>query len=174
MFQECKLCMLEDLCVHTGWVLFRVWEWERSGAAIQFRDLRNQSCVRICVLPGCSIRMCTLLLVTVVLFIIIFVISQVKNMCTHFTLNDDVYNNAHHHQLFFHFTACRLLVVLYFASAQLVKEWKMNQELKSYYVVCVFVRCKFERKWWMLEEINKFSKHYRWHERCHEWRTFGS
>jgi hypothetical protein len=34
MFQECKLCMLENLCVHTDWVLFIVRERERSGAAI--------------------------------------------------------------------------------------------------------------------------------------------
>ncbi len=33
----------------------------RSGAAIQLRDLINLSCVRICVLLGCSIRLCTLL-----------------------------------------------------------------------------------------------------------------
>jgi hypothetical protein len=53
-------CLRIYVC-NTDWVLFRVWERERAGAAIQCRDLRNQSCVRICVLPGCSIRMCTLL-----------------------------------------------------------------------------------------------------------------
>jgi hypothetical protein len=61
MFQECTLWMLEDLCVHTDRVLSRVWKRKRSGVAIQFRDLKDQGSVRICVLPGCSIRMCTFL-----------------------------------------------------------------------------------------------------------------
>jgi hypothetical protein len=62
MFQECRLCMFEDLGVHTYWVLNRVWEREkRLGVAIQFWDLSNLSFVRICVLLGCSIRLCTLL-----------------------------------------------------------------------------------------------------------------
>jgi len=39
-----------------------------------------------------------------------------------------------------------------------MKEWKMNWELKIYYFVCVFIRCKLERKQKMLEQINKFQQ----------------
>jgi hypothetical protein len=48
MFQECKLWMLEDLCVHTDRVLFRVWEREIRGrdsvSGPQRLELRKDLC----------------------------------------------------------------------------------------------------------------------------------
>jgi len=61
MFQECKLCIFEDLGVHTDWVLNIVWERKKIGGRDPVSGPQNLSSVRICVLPGCSIRVCTLL-----------------------------------------------------------------------------------------------------------------
>jgi hypothetical protein len=49
MFQECKLCMFEDLGVYTDWVLNRVWEKEKikgrdSVSGPQKFELREDLC----------------------------------------------------------------------------------------------------------------------------------
>jgi hypothetical protein len=50
-----------SMCAYRLSLVQNLRERKDQGVVIQFRDLRNLSSVRICVLPGCSIRMCTLL-----------------------------------------------------------------------------------------------------------------
>jgi hypothetical protein len=50
MFQECKLCMFEDLGVHTDWVLNIIWEREKirgrdSVSGPQKFELREDLCL---------------------------------------------------------------------------------------------------------------------------------